>query len=194
MILLAVRLPSRAASLASIRRDSASTMNDSTNRVRPSVIGADRCVGSDASLNSLASADAIELPGSKSCAEMLAGVADHGVTAIVSRRTARAKHDAADDACLCVGQHHVPDHFRSWRRVRRPIPFGIGGVVSKTSRITDAMNGITITANQPGGEHARSPSVCLITRPPAAVAERVDHQWLQCFGKQRRETNRPHMP
>ena len=79
-----MRFPSRLASDESIQRDAARTQNESANNVKPSVINAEKCAGSDASLNSFASEEAIELPGSNNFAEMLYALPITKVTAIVS--------------------------------------------------------------------------------------------------------------
>ena len=76
--------PRPCASCAISMRDSASTMNVSTNSTRPSAISDARCTGSAASLNSLASAEAIELPGANSDALILYALPMTNVTAIVS--------------------------------------------------------------------------------------------------------------
>ena len=91
---------------------SASTMNVSTNSTRPSAISDARCTGSAASLNSLASAEAIELPGSNSDGADPVRVADdERHRHRLAERAAEAEHDAADHADLGVRQHDVPDDF-----------------------------------------------------------------------------------
>src|SRR5690242_14387410 len=62
--------PSPRESAAISAREAASTETVSTNRKSPSAISAPRCTGSEASLNSFASADAIVLPGSNSDARI----------------------------------------------------------------------------------------------------------------------------
>ena len=103
---------------------SASTMNVRTNSTSPSAISDARCIGSAASLNSLASAEAIELPGSNSDGADLVRVADdEGDGHRLAQRAAEAQHDAADHADLGVGQHDVPDHLPGRRsRCRTPTP------------------------------------------------------------------------
>src|SRR4029450_1708092 len=79
-----VERPSPRASCAMRSREQASTMNVSTNRTSPSEMSEARWTGSAASLNSLASAEAIELPGLKSAALIRYALPITNVTAIVS--------------------------------------------------------------------------------------------------------------
>ena len=78
---------------------------------------------------------------------MLVRVADdEGDRHRLAERPSQTEHDAADHADAGVWQHHAPDDFPG--RGAEPVAdsCSIGGTVSNTSRMTDAMNGSTMIA------------------------------------------------
>src|SRR5512140_2692030 len=127
-------------------RDNASTMKVSRNSTRPSEMSDALCTGSAASLNSLASAEAIELPGSNSDGLIRYALPMTNVTAIVSP-SARPRPSMIPP--MTPTFVYGSTMFQTTSHVVQPMPyadsFSTGGTISNTSRITDEMNGITMT-------------------------------------------------
>ena len=180
--------PSRAARAAGA--SSASTMKVSTNRTRPSAISDALCTGSAASLNSLASAEAIELPGANSDAADLVRVADdegHGHR--LAQRAAEAQHDAADHADLRVRQHDVPDDFprRAAEAVGRFLEHRRHDLEHVAHHRSDERNDHD-RQDDAGRQHADAVGRALEQRPDEPhVAERLRQHRLHVVAEQRRE-------
>ncbi len=149
-------------------------MKVSTNSTRPSAISDARWTGSAASLNSLASAEAIELPGSNSEVLIRYALPMTNVTAIVSP-SARPRPSMTPP--ITPTFVYGSTTFQTTSQVVAPMPyadsFSTGGTISNTSRITDAMNGITMIDRMTPAE---SGPRCRSAPPGTAGPESTDRR------------------
>src|SRR5690606_33576133 len=142
------RTPARAALRCTSHFASPSTTKVMTNSSRPSANSDGMCSAGSASANSLASVDAIELPGANRLAERRFALPITNVTAIVSPS---ARPSPSITPPTTPTRVYGSTMWRTTSQVVQPMPyadsFSIGGTVSKTSRMTEATKGTTISAS-----------------------------------------------
>ena len=151
-------------------------------------------------MNSLASAEAMVLPGANSEVAQAVGVADdEGHRHRLAERAAEAEHDAADHADLrCRAAPRATPPPRWSRRGRRRDSLSTGGTSSNTSRMIAAMKGrIMIARMSAGGEDADAEGRALeqgaderASRRASSISERLDVARRRAG----RSTKKPHMP